>query len=55
MKPRPRFFLIFLSLGPIFCMNQIEAIVGKSVFDVKSIENRNAIYARLFAARICAA
>ncbi|MCB9971109.1 MAG: TetR/AcrR family transcriptional regulator [Hyphomonas sp.] len=41
------FVLIFLSLGPIFCMNQIESIVGKSVFDVRSIEHRNEIYARL--------
>lgn len=41
------FILIFLSLGPIFCMHQIEAIVGQSVFDVGSIENRNSIYARL--------
>jgi AcrR family transcriptional regulator len=39
--------LIFLALGPIFCMNQVEAILGKSVFDVKLIEHRNKIYARL--------
>lgn len=41
------FVLIFLSLGPMFCMNQIEAIMGKSVFDVESIEFRNGMYARL--------
>lgn len=39
--------LIFLSLGPIFCMDQVETIIGKSVFDVGSIETRNAVYGRL--------
>ena len=41
------FILIFLALGPMFCMNQIESIIGKSVFDIKLIEHRNKIYARL--------
>jgi AcrR family transcriptional regulator len=39
--------MIFLVLGPYFCMNQIEAITGTSVFDAKSIRKRNSMYARL--------
>ena len=39
--------LIFLVLGPFFCMHQVEAILGTSVFDSKAVMRRNTVYARL--------